>query len=232
MTDTPTRADLIERLDALSAKATQGTWEIDSVYDPDALATSGGGCTRGFHDFEVIADGRSRPVRLFDSINADDKLIEDDRHDLDGSAWDAVGRANLEFVVALVNAYRSGQLATRAPTADAERIAALEGEVERLRIAEVAANQRAAQAEYRLYSFRQSRASTSKALAEFIKARAPDLWPDYAAVSVNKSVYSDDYVQEPTWEREMNILRHRAEKAEDEATTLRAALKGTDHDPA
>lgn len=117
-------------------------------------------------------------------------------------------------------------------TAKDERIAALEGEVERLRIAEVAANQRAALAEDRLYSFRQGRASTGKALAEFIKARAPDLWPDYAAVSVNKSVYSDDYVQEPTWERQMNILRHRAEKAEDEATTLRAALKGTDHDPA
>ncbi len=104
------------------------------------------------------------------------------------------------------------------------RIAELEAEVERLAVTVSAAEQRASQSEHRLHSFRRSRASTSKALSEFIKARAPELWPDYAAVSVNKSVYTDDYTQEPTWEREMNILLYRAEKAEEELAAARAAL--------
>ena len=111
----------------------------------------------------------------------------------------------------------------------APRLAELEAEVERLDVTVSAAEQRASQSEHRLHSFRQSRASTSKALSEFIKARAPELWPDYAAVSVNKSVYTDDYTQEPTWEREMNILLYRAEKAEEELAAARAVL-GASHD--
>ena len=111
----------------------------------------------------------------------------------------------------------------------APRLAELEAEVERLDVTVSAAEQRASQSEHRLHSFRRSRASTSKALSEFIKARAPELWPDYAAVSVNKSVYTDDYTQEPTWEREMNILLYRAEKAEEELAAARAVL-GASHD--
>lgn len=89
-------------------------------------------------------------------------------------------------------------------------------------VALLAAEQRAAQAEHRLHSFRQGRAARSKVLAEFIKARAPELWADYAAISVNGSIYSDELTVEPTYEREMNILRHRAEKAEEELAAIRA----------
>lgn len=127
---------------------------------------------------------------------------------------------DLDAAAAVIAADRAGLVA---------RIAELEGEVERLAVTVSAAEQRASQSEHRLHSFRRSRASTSKALSEFIKARAPELWPDYAAVSVNKSVYTDDYTQEPTWEREMNILLYRAEKAEEELAAARAVL-GASHD--
>ena len=102
-------------------------------------------------------------------------------------------------------------------------------------IALEAAEIRAATAEYRLHSFRQHRAGRSKALAEFIQSRAPELWPDYAALSVNGSVYSDDSTIEPTYERAFNVAVHRAEKAEEEAVSHRArwsrlcALVMTDH---
>lgn len=85
-----------------------------------------------------------------------------------------------------------------------------------------AANQRAAHAEHRLYSFRQGRAARSKVMADYIKAKCPELWPDYAALSVNGSLYSDDLTIEPVYEREMNTLRHRAETAEDRATAAKA----------
>ena len=94
--------------------------------------------------------------------------------------------------------------------------------------------QRAADAEHRLYSFRQHRAARSKALADFIQSRAPDLWSDYAALSVNGSLYTDESRIEPTYERAMNTLRYRAEHAEEELTKLRASLtplaEGLDHD--
>lgn len=78
--------------------------------------------------------------------------------------------------------------------------------------------QRAADAEHRLYAFRQGNAARGRALQQFIKDRAPDLWADYAAISVNGSFYSDDYTLEPVFDREMNILRYRAEDAEKRAT--------------
>ena len=86
-----------------------------------------------------------------------------------------------------------------------------------------AAEARAATAEYRLYSFRQHNAARWKQLSEFVKERAPDLWPDYAAVSVNGSTtYGAD---EPHYEREMNMLRHRVDAAEERAVEAEAALK-------
>lgn len=95
-----------------------------------------------------------------------------------------------------------------------------EGLVEELE----ALRQRAATAEHRLLSFRQHHAARGEQLRQFIKDRAPELWPDYAAISVNGSVYSDDYTLEPVFERELNILRHRAEEAEARATKAEAAL--------
>ena len=162
-----------------------------------------------------------------------------DPNALAAKAWEDAERAGEDAYIEAVQtgvassdiAMAKGAVAAQAAIAAvyAPRLAELEAEVERLDVTVSAAEQRASQSEHRLHSFRRSRASTSKALSEFIKARAPELWPDYAAVSVNKSVYTDDYTQEPTWEREMNILLYRAEKAEEELAAARAAL-GASHD--
>ena len=81
---------------------------------------------------------------------------------------------------------------------------------------------RAAEAEHRLYSFRRHNAARWQQLSEFVKERAPDLWSDYAAVSVNGSTtYGND---EPTYEREINILKFRAEAAEERAVKAEAKL--------
>lgn len=87
-----------------------------------------------------------------------------------------------------------------------------------------ALEQRAAHAEHRYYGFRQWNAAKSAAVKKLIQDRAPELWPDFAAVSVNGSIYSEGYTMQPTFEREMNILRHRAEAAEERATKAEIAL--------
>lgn len=107
----------------------------------------------------------------------------------------------------------------------ADQLQALIEERDRLRLEVAGADQRAAFAESRLHAFRQSRAARAKTLSEFIKARAPELWPDYAAVSVNGELYDEEGFH-PNYEREMNILRHRAEKAEEGLAEARAALAG------
>lgn len=102
--------DLAKTLEGLSAAATQGEWEVDSEYDGDALYSGGGGCGSGFKNYFIGAgvDGKWRT--LFDTVNSDHKLIEED-YDEDGkNAWDEIGRANTAFVATLVNAYRTGQL--------------------------------------------------------------------------------------------------------------------------
>ena len=95
--------DLVERLKKLDAAATPGPWDIDSEYDDDALYSGGGGCGRGFKNFFIGAEVRGKWATLFDSVNADEKLIEED-YDEDGkSSWDAIGRANAALIVALRN---------------------------------------------------------------------------------------------------------------------------------
>lgn len=101
-----------------------------------------------------------------------------------------------------------------------KRIAVLEMHIE-------AMEARAATAEHRLHTFRRDRSTRYQKLAEFIKERAPDLWPDYAAVSVNGSLYADHAVVEPSFEREMAKMEHRAEKAEESNAVLRAELVRT-----
>ena len=91
-----------------------------------------------------------------------------------------------------------------------------------------AVRQRATEAEHRLMAFRQARAARDEALRQFIKERAPELWPDYAAVSANGSLYSDGYTLQPNYEREMNKLRWRVEDAERRATEAEARLLAKD----
>jgi hypothetical protein len=90
-----------------------------------------------------------------------------------------------------------------------------------------ALRRRAAEAEYSLFSYRQHRAARSAQINAFIKERAPELWDDYATLSVNGSVYSEDYTMEPTLEREMNVLRFRVDDAERRATEAEAMLSAS-----
>lgn len=93
--------------------------------------------------------------------------------------------------------------------------------VERQEMMIAALEDRASHAENRLHSFRKHQAARYKKLAEFIKLKAPDLWPDYAAMSANGSVYSNGEWIDLGFEREMNSLNWRVEEAEKRATELR-----------
>lgn len=67
-----------EALEALSKKATPGTWEVDSEYDNDALYSGGGGCGSGFKNYFIGADVGGTWKTLLDTVNSDHKLIEED----------------------------------------------------------------------------------------------------------------------------------------------------------
>ena len=88
------------RLRALSNAASPGLWKDDTYRDED------GDCRYDARQ-AINQDGRT----LFDTSNSEVKLIE---HDYDGeglgSSWDEQGARDITFAVALVNAYRFGQL--------------------------------------------------------------------------------------------------------------------------
>jgi len=105
-----------QELERLSKAATQGVWEVDSEYDNDALYSGGGGCGSGFKNYFIGADVGGKWKTLLDTVNSDHKLIEEE-FDEDGKhAWDVIGQANAAFIVALVNAYRTGQLVPAMPS--------------------------------------------------------------------------------------------------------------------
>lgn len=126
-----------ELRDAL-AKATPGPWGVDSAYDDDAVYSGGGGCGRGFKNFFIGAEVRGKWATLLDSVNSDEKLI-DEEYDEDGkSAWDEIGRNNANFVAIARNNLPA--LLDALSAKDAE-ITSLRAEVERMReaLGEVAA---------------------------------------------------------------------------------------------
>lgn len=95
-TEAPAQAEamaLADELEGLAKKATAGPWEIDSERD----------CEHGFNDWSLAAEINGKWRVVLDTINSDLKEIEDDRDGEGGSAWDAVGQANLKLVAALVN---------------------------------------------------------------------------------------------------------------------------------
>lgn len=123
-----------ELRDAL-AKATPGPWGVDSAYDDDAVYSGGGGCGRGFKNFFIGAEVRGKWATLLDSVNSDEKLI-DEEYDEDGkSAWDEIGRNNANFVAIARNNLPA--LLDALSAKDAE-ITSLRAEVERMREANVA----------------------------------------------------------------------------------------------
>lgn len=99
------------KLDELSAAATQGEWYTDTENSEGEYGT-GPDTHSGFLVSVIYGpDGKS----LFDPHNSDCIEVHEDYPDEDGyvSAWDETSRRNAAFIVALVNAYRTGQLVPR-----------------------------------------------------------------------------------------------------------------------
>lgn len=115
--------NLIERLETADGKATPGPWEIDTEYDGDALYSGGGGCGRGFKNYFIGAQvpnntEHGRWATLFDSVNSDHKLIEEDYDEDGSSAWDETARRNAELIIVLRNNLPAIIAALRAQEAD------------------------------------------------------------------------------------------------------------------
>lgn len=101
-------AELADELARLAEKATPGVWEFDTEYDNDAVYSGGGGCGRGFMNYFIgvqVPDNteHGRWATLFDSVNSDHKLIEEDYDEDGGRAWDETARCNAALIVALRN---------------------------------------------------------------------------------------------------------------------------------
>lgn len=98
---------MTQALDQLSAAATQGEWIADTIQSEGSYG-SGDDTHEGFATTAIYdASGKV----LFDTLNSDAILVQDE-WDEDGfhHAYDLTSAANAAFIVALVNAYRTGQL--------------------------------------------------------------------------------------------------------------------------
>lgn len=89
---------LAKQIEELAGKATPGPWEIDTEYDSDERC-------KNYFIGAPVPNGTEygRWATLFDSVNSDHKLIEEDYDEDGGSAWDETARCNAELIVALVN---------------------------------------------------------------------------------------------------------------------------------
>ncbi|KTS30889.1 hypothetical protein NS229_14790 [Methylobacterium indicum] len=101
-------------LAALSKKATQGEWHVESERT-DGSYGSGEDCSEGYHTAVICTDEirHGKPGVIFEGSNSTIAEIEEEGHEDGFHAWDAVSKANAEFIVALVNAFRSGRLVER-----------------------------------------------------------------------------------------------------------------------
>lgn len=104
-------------LAALSRKATQGEWHVESE-KTDGSYGSGEDCSEGYYTAVICTDEirHGKPGVIFEGSNSTVAEIEEENHEDGFHAWDAVSKANAEFIVALVNAYRSGRLVERSAT--------------------------------------------------------------------------------------------------------------------
>ncbi|PZQ55757.1 MAG: hypothetical protein DI555_06945 [Novosphingobium pentaromativorans] len=121
-----------DKLRALDEAATPGPWERDSEYDGDGLATSGGGCSTGWHNFFIGADVDGKWRTLLDTVNSDHKLIEDDRDENGGHSWDAIGEANTALIAYLRNSVPAILAMAEARKAWAEAVATIMARCEAL----------------------------------------------------------------------------------------------------
>lgn len=97
---------LKETLAALDAEATQGEWEIDTL-NSEGTYGSGDDTREGFST-TAICDASGKV--LFDALNSDAILVQEEWDEDGGSAYDLTSAANARFVCTLVNLYRTGQL--------------------------------------------------------------------------------------------------------------------------
>lgn len=96
---------LTETLERHSKKATPGVWETEWEKNEGDYG-SGPDCRTGYESKYIIGGPDKKPVRVCDTLNSENALIQEEE---DG-AFDIQSSADMEFIVALVNAYRSGQL--------------------------------------------------------------------------------------------------------------------------
>lgn len=86
----------IDEIERLLAAATPGEWEVDSERSED--------CSPKHHDYFIGAAGSDgKWVTLFDSVNSDQKLIEEEYDEDYHHAWDVVGKSNAALIVTLHN---------------------------------------------------------------------------------------------------------------------------------
>lgn len=99
---------LSDTLAALSAAAAQGEWETDTLNSEGSY-----GSGDDIHEcFATTAIYDASGKVLFDALNSDACLVHEEWDEEDGycHASDLTSAANAAFIVALVNAYRTGQL--------------------------------------------------------------------------------------------------------------------------
>ena len=111
----PTNPDLA----ALSAAATPGTWETDTLNSEGSYG-SGDDTYEGYATTAIYdASGKV----LFDALNSDAILVQEEWDEDGGSAYDLTSAANAAFIITLVNACRTGNLVQINPEGMRERVA-------------------------------------------------------------------------------------------------------------
>lgn len=110
--------NLSDTLAALSEAATQGEWDTDTLNSEGSYGS--GDDIRECFATTAIYDASGKV--LFDALNSDACLVHEEWDEEDGycHASDLTSAANAAFIVALVNAYRTGQLV---PVPSVERVA-------------------------------------------------------------------------------------------------------------
>ena len=107
----------IAELEALSAKATQGPWEVDTIRNDGEYGDGGPDSRTGFDSYAIFGADMSI---LLDSLNSTAIMVNEE-YDEDGlHAWDEVGSCNIDFIVAAVNFLRANLPALKQNAEDAE----------------------------------------------------------------------------------------------------------------
>lgn len=108
---------------ALAAGPTPGPWYVDTEENEGEYGDGGPDSRSGFQSFALFNEAGST---ICDTLNSDAAEVEEDYSEEGGSAWDAVGKRNMEFIAACDPATIASLLA------DADRARELEADARRL----------------------------------------------------------------------------------------------------